>query len=165
MELKRYFDDFEIGDTATSPGRTVTETDVFRAAGYGYGGRVHVDREYMKETEWGDILVQNTVVISISSALWSALPGWEYEAPVAYGRDDMRFVSGVFPGDTLHLEAEVVEKRIRRKDLDAGRDRGIITVREEIRNQDGELAMINDHLSLLPFSPDFSPEGSDVEIE
>lgn len=165
MELKRYFDDFAVGDTATSPGRTVTETDIYREAGYGYGGRSHFDREYMKDSEWGDVLVQNTVLIAISSALWHELPGWDYEVPIAYGRDDMRFTAGAFPGDTLHLDAEVVEKRIRRKDLDAGRDRGIINIREWLLNQDDELVMIDDHLSLLPFSPGFSPEESDVEIE
>lgn len=160
MELKRYFDDFEIGDTATSQGgRTVTETDIFRTAGYGYGGRVHVDREYIDDSEFDDLLVQNTVLISISSALWNHLPGWEYEAPVAYGRDDMRFITPAYPGDTLHLEAEVIEKRIREKDLEVGRDRGLITVHEELINQRDELVMVNDHLSLVPFSPDFDPDG------
>lgn len=77
---------------------------------------------------------------------------------MAYGRDDMRFANPAYSGDTLHLEAEVVDKRIREKDLEAGRDRGLITIREELRNQDGDLVMINDHYSLLPFSPDVSPE-------
>lgn len=160
MELKRYFDDFEIGDTATSQaGRTVTETDIFRTAGYRHGGQVHVDREYIKDSEFDDLLVQNTILISISSALWNDLPGWEYEAPVAYGRDDMRFVNPAYPGDTLYLEAEVIEKRIREKDLEAGRDRGLITVHEELINQNDELVMVNDHLSLLPFSPEFEPDS------
>jgi len=158
MEIKQYFDDFEVGDTASSNGgRTVTETDIFRTAGYEYGGRVHVDREYIEGSEFEDLLVQNTVLITISSALWDNLPGWEYEAPVAYGRDDMRFVTPAYPGDTLFLEAEVADKRIRDKDLDVGRDRGLITIHEELLNQDDDVVMVNDHLSLLPFSPGFSP--------
>jgi len=154
MELKRYFEDFAVGDTATSPGRTVTETDIARTAGYEYGGRVHVDREYVEnETEFEDVLVQNTVLVSIASALWRELPGWEYEAPVAYGRDDMRFVTPAYPGDTLHLDAEVVDKHVREKDEAAGRERGVITIHEELRNQDDALVVVNDHLSLLPFAP------------
>lgn len=158
MEIKRYFDDFEVGDEATSQGgRTVTETDIFRTAGYEYGGQVHVDREFIDQSEFEDLLVQNTVLIAISSALWDSLPGWEYEAPVAYGRDGMRFVNPAYPGDTLHLEAEVTDKRVRENDLDAGRGRGLITIHEELVNQDDELVMVNDHMSLLPFSPGFSP--------
>ncbi|MFB6311492.1 MAG: MaoC/PaaZ C-terminal domain-containing protein [Salinirussus sp.] len=165
MEIKRYFDDFQIGDSQTSDGRTLSEADIHRAAGYEYGGRVHVDREYMQDTEWGDLLVQNTVLITISSGLWNELSGWEYEASVAYGRDNMRFVTGAHPGDTVHLEAEVTDKRIRQKDLDRGRDRGIITVTEELLNQDGDLVMINDHHSMLPWTDDFDPEASPIEIE
>lgn len=135
----------------------MTETDIFRTAGYEYGGQVHVDREFIEESEFDDLLVQNTVLISISSALWDDLPGREYEAPVAYGRDDMRFVMPASPGDTLYLKAEVTDKRVREKDLDAGRDRSLITVHEELINQDDELEMVNDYLSLLPFSPSFSP--------
>lgn len=159
MELKRYFGDFAVGDAAESPGRTVTETDVFRAAGYGYGGRVHVDREYMRDTEFGDVIVQNTVLIAVSNALWHRLPGWEYEAPVAYGRDGMRFVNPAFPGDTLHLEAEVIDSRVREADREAGRRRGLITVHEELRTADDELVLVDDHLTLLPFAPD--GEGDD----
>lgn len=162
MEVKRYYDDFEVGDEGTSKsGRTVTETDIFRAAGYGTSQPVHVDREFIEDSEFDDLLVQNTVLIVISNALWGDIPGWDYESPVAYGRDDMRFVNPAYPGDTLRLEAEVVDKRIRQKDLDAGRDRGLVTIREELRNQDDDLVMINDHHSLLPFSPGFLPESEE----
>lgn len=159
MNVKRYYDDFKIGDSGTSrSGRTVTETDIFRAVGYGTGGRVHTDRQYIADTEFDDLLVQNTVLLVLSSALWDDIPGWDYEAPIAYGRDAMRFVTPAYPGDTLHLDAEVVDARIREADLEAGRDRGLITIHEELRNHDDDVVMVNDHLSLLPFSPAFSPE-------
>lgn len=159
MELKRYFDDFEIGDSGrSSGGRTVTETDIFRAVGYGAGERMHVDREHVETTEFDDLLVQNTVLVVISSALWGDVPGWDYETPVAYGRDGMRFVNPAYPGDTLHLGVEVVDKRIREKDREAGRRRGLITITEELRNQNDELVMVNDHHSLVPFSPELDPE-------
>lgn len=159
MELKRYYDDYDVGDTASSAaGRTVTETDIFRAAGYEYGGQVHVDKEYMKNTEFGDIIVQNTVLIMVTNALWQDLPGWEFEASVAYGRDNMRFVNPAYPGDTLYLEAEVVDTRIRENDREQGRDRGLLTINEKLLNQHGDLVLINDHLTLVKFSPDFSPD-------
>lgn len=155
METKQYLDDFEIGDTAESPGRTVTESDIFRATGNGYSARVHVDREYVREeTEFEDLVVQNTVLIAISNALWFELDGWNCESPVAYGRDDMRFVTPAYPGDTLSLEAEVVDKRVREKDEERGLNRGVITIREELKKQTGDLVMVNDHLSLIAKSAD-----------
>lgn len=159
MTVKRYFDDFEVGDSGESRhGRTVTETDIFRSVGYGTSSPVHVDREYIDKTEFDDLLVQNTVLITVSSGLWEDISGWEFESPVAYGRDGMRFVTPAYPGDTLRLEAEVVDKRIRNKDREANQQRGLITINEKLRNQNDELVMVNDHLSLLPFSPKFTPD-------
>lgn len=146
--IKRYLEDFEIGDSGVSPGRTITETDLYRAAGYGgVGGELHYNKEYAANTRFGRRIVGNTLLIMISNRMWGAIPGWEFEVVAAYGRDNLRFTNPVFIDDTLHLEAEVVEKR------DRSEEDGIITVRERLMNQNDELTMIGDHLTLMKRAP------------
>lgn len=146
--VKRYLEDFEIGDTGKSPGRTITETDLYRAAGYGVGGEIHYNKEYAENTRFGGRIVGNSLLILISNRMWGAIPGWEYEIIAAYGRDNIRFTNPVFIDDTLHLEAEVIEKREREDDSE-----GIINIQEKLINQDGELTMIGDHLTLIKRRP------------
>lgn len=142
--VKRYLEDFEIGDEATSPGRTITETDVYRTIGFGVGGELHHNKEYAEnETPFEGRIVGNSLLILLSNYLWGALPGWEFAVVAAYGRDNIRFTAPVYIDDTVHLEAEVIDKRERDEDS------GIITIHEELINQDGELTMVGDHLTLI----------------
>jgi len=48
----------------------------------------------------------------------------------------------------------VTETRVRKADREADGRRGLITVHEELRKPDGELVLVDDHLTLLPFAPD-----------
>jgi acyl dehydratase len=49
--------------------------------------------------------------------------------------DKLRFVSPIRIGDTVHVDAEIVEKREIPNDL------GILTTRIQLRNQRGELVL------------------------
>ena len=49
-----YFEDFEVGWEVTSPGRTVTETDIVLFAGLsGDYNQLHTDAEFAKGTPFG----------------------------------------------------------------------------------------------------------------
>lgn len=141
---KRYYEDFEIGDSATSPmGRTISEADVYTQAGLaGSYNPLHTDSEYMADTEYGRRLVQNTLLLTVASGLNRRLP-WDRELVAVYGREDIRYVEPVFIGDTVYLESEVVDKR------EHDERGGIITFEERVYKADGTLAVSGKTLRLL----------------
>lgn len=141
---KRYYEDFESGDEAESPmGRTISEADVYTQAGLaGSYNPIHTDSEYMAETEYGRRLVQNTLLITVASGLNRRLP-WDPELIAVYGREDIRYPGPVYIGDTVRLESEVVDHRVRDDDT------GIVSFEESLRNQDDELVFTGTTLRLL----------------
>ncbi len=141
---KRYYEDFEVGDAAESPmGRTISEADVYTQAGLaGSYNPIHTDSEYAAETDYGRRLVQNTLLITVASGLNRRLP-WEPALIAVYGREDIRYVSPVFIGDTVRLESEVVDARTHDDDS------GIVSFEETIYNQDDELVVTGRTLRLL----------------
>lgn len=140
---KQYFEDFEVGETVESKvARTISESDLYTIAGLsGSYEELHTNKEYMKETEFGRPLVQNTLLIVIMEGLFKRVP-WEPATIAAYGRDDLRFISPVSVDDTIHLEMEIVDKQRR----DQG---GVITMEQRLFNQDDELVVKGNYLLLV----------------
>ena len=141
---KRYYEDFETGDTAETPmGRTISESDVYAQAGLaGSYNPIHTDREYMADTDYGARIVQNTLLMTIASGLRRRLP-WEPAIVAAYGRDNVRFTNPVFIDDTVRLESEILDKRVRDEES------GIVTIDEKLYKQTGELVYTGETLILL----------------
>lgn len=138
-----HFEDFDVGDTAESRvARTISESDVYTVAGLsGSYNELHTNKEYMKDTDFGRPIVQNTLLLLIMEGLLKRVP-WEPETIAAYGRDGIRFINPVFVDDTVELEVEIVGKKRR----DHG---GVITIEQRLLNQDGDLAVIGEYLLLL----------------
>jgi acyl dehydratase len=115
--------------------RTVTETDNLLISALTHNpAQLHLDAEYMKGSEYGQILVNSTftlglmVGVSISdTTLGTAIAnlGW----------DEVRFRGPVFIGDTLHVETEVAELR----DSKSRPEAGIVTFIHRAYNQRDEL--------------------------
>jgi acyl dehydratase len=68
---------------------------------------------------------------------------WHFNTYALYGFDGIRFVNPVFIGDTVHLEAEVVDKETRDEET------GVITVNCELTKEDGTLATVLKWLLLV----------------
>lgn len=139
-----YFEDVPIGETAEPPmARTISESDVYLQAGLsGSYNPLHTDKEYMKTTEYERPLVQNTLLVTVMEGLTRRLP-WEFATVAAYGRDNVRFTHPVFVDDTVHLTTELTEKRAKND------QHGIVTMNQELYNQDDSLVVVGDYLLLL----------------
>ncbi|MFZ5917998.1 MAG: MaoC/PaaZ C-terminal domain-containing protein [Chloroflexota bacterium] len=133
---KLWFEDYQVGETLISPGRTVTEADVVNFAGLtGDWHPLHTDAEYAQTTPFGERIAHGLLTLCIGSALlfrlgqYAALP----KSFIAfYGMDSVRFVGPVKLGDTIHCEMEITN--LEEKD----EKRGIIVARNTIKNQRGE---------------------------
>ncbi len=128
--LDKYFDELEVGQRAVSRGRTITEADLVMFSAFsGDWYPLHTDKEYAAGTVFGQRIAHGMLVLSVATGLVPMKPG---VVVAFYGMDKVRFTAPTFIGDTIRVEAEVIEKS------DKGAF-GVITVRQEIKNQRDEV--------------------------
>lgn len=124
-----FMDDVDIGQSWTSPARTVTETDLVNFAGIsGDFNPIHMDHEFARSGPFRKPIAHGILVMSISSGLSLNSPPMRTLAFV--GIRDWQFLEPVFIGDTLHVRTTVMEKEIRTRGK-----RALITWQREIVNQ------------------------------
>lgn len=101
----RPFEDYRLGDQWTSKGRTVTETDVVMFASLtGDWYPLHTDKEWAKQTRFGQRIAHGLLVVSIAMGLTPLEPGI---VVAFYGIDRMRFIAPTFIGDTIRVTYEI----------------------------------------------------------
>lgn len=145
---KRYFEEFESGDTTTFVGRTISESDIYNFAGLaGSYGEMHTNKEFAATTDYGQITAQGPLLLVVLSGFMTKID-WQPEAIAFYGLDDVRFPAPVFVDDTVRLELEVADTTER------DRESGIVTFDVELYNQRDELVMRCDWLLLARRDPD-----------
>jgi acyl dehydratase len=106
-----YFEDYNIGDSATSQGRTITETDIVNfAALSGDWNPIHVDAEYAKGGMFGERIAHGMLCLSIATGLAIQL-GFMQETVIAFMGLDWKFRGAIKIGDTIRMKAEVAEKK------------------------------------------------------
>jgi len=106
-----WFDELSLGQRFEHPiRRTVTETDNLLFTTLSHNpAQLHLDAEYMRESEYGQVLVNSCFTLSL--------------------------MVGVSVGDTLNIVTEVLELRESKSRPDAG----IVTFLHQAWNQRGEL--------------------------
>ena len=147
MEQTTYFEDYVLGATRTTFGRTITETDFVVHAGHtGDFFPHHMDAEYMKETEFGGRIAHGTLVFSIGVGLTASVVN-----PVAfsYGYDRLRFVRPVLIGDTIRTRTTIAAKEDDPKRPQSGR----VIERCEVLNQRNEVVLAADHIYVVERKP------------
>jgi len=133
-------DDIEIG-LSTRFSKTVSESDVYLFAGItGDLDPNHVDEEYCKRTSLGHRVAHGALIVGYMSAASTRILE-DFERPmVSVGYDRIRFIKPVYLGDTINIEYVVTS-------LDRERERIISKV--EVKNQQGELVCVADHIMQL----------------
>jgi acyl dehydratase len=132
----KYIDDFNEGQVDVSPGRTITETDVVTYSWIsGDINPMHTDAEYAAKSPLGQRLAHGTLGMSVCTGLSAQIGGLIGTAIAALGVEEWKFVGPIFIGDTVTLHATVVEARV----SESKPDRGILTRRMDLYNQNGKL--------------------------
>ena len=130
------FDQFDLGQTFVSQGRTVTEADVVNFASLsGDFNPLHTDEEFGKTTPFGGRIAHGMLVAAMATGManWTGV----FEGTIiALLEQVIRYRGAVKLGDTVHLELKVAEKKETSK-----LDRGILIVEAHVCNQDGKLAL------------------------
>lgn len=129
----RYFEDFKIGDSIVTQGRTITEADIVAFAGLsGDFNPLHLDAEATREGMFGGRIAHGLLVLAAASGL-----AWQLGVMVgtvqAFLSLEWKFRAPVRIGDTIHVEAEVAQRKAMPS---AGG--GIVTFNVVVKNQRDE---------------------------
>ena len=132
-DLRRYYEEIEVGEEYESPGRTVTETDIVLFAGLsGDYNVLHTDAELMKTSIFGERIAHGLLGLAIQSGLF--MRATKAYATLAFVGLRWKFKAPIKIGDTVRLRARVLAKR------DDGKpDRGFITLQRTVVNQRDEV--------------------------
>lgn len=136
MVAGKYFEELEPGMVFDhQPSRTVTETDNLLFTALTMNPQpLHLDAEFAKGTQHGQILVNSiftlglVVGLSVGDTTLGTTLG-------NLGFDETTFPNPVFIGDTITVQTEVLEKRESRSKP----DRGVVIFEHRGINQRGEI--------------------------
>ena len=132
--------DLAVGTTTTSPRRTVTEADVVAFAGLsGDFNALHTDEVAASATPFGTRIAHGLLGAAIASGLFTrtALSTSLQESLVALLGVDCRFVNPLRIGDTVHVEAEIIELRPTSDPC-----RGVVIVERRLVNHEGAVVQV-----------------------
>jgi acyl dehydratase len=127
-----YFEEFEIGQSIISAGRTVTEADVVGfAALTGDWTAIHTDAVYAAQHPLGQRVAHGLLGLSIASALAVRL-GFVEGTVLAFREiGSWKFSLPIYFGDTIHLRATVIDTKPMRR-----LGGGLVTFKVELLNQE-----------------------------
>tara|TARA_B100000609_G_C17126690_1_gene387947 strand:- start:57 stop:575 length:519 start_codon:yes stop_codon:yes gene_type:complete len=143
----RYFEDFEIGDVYEHrPGRTITETDNTWFTLLTMNQHpLHFDKEYGAKTEFGEVLVNSCLTISLVTGM--SVSDISQKTIANLGWDKVRLSGPVFVGDTLYAESQVLSKR----ESNSRPNQGIVSVETKGIKQDESVVISFERSMLIPF--------------
>ena len=143
----RYFEDFDIGDVYEHrPGRTITETDNTWFTLLTMNQHpLHFDKEYGSKTEFGKVLVNSCLTISLVTGM--SVSDISQKTIANLGWDKVRLSGPVFVGDTLYAESQVLSKR----ESNSRPNQGIVSVETKGIKQDESVVISFERSMLIPF--------------
>ena len=139
----QFLEDYVIGTTRISTGRTITEADIVLHAGQtGDFYPHHMDAEWCKTQDFKQRIAHGTLIFSVAVGQTA---GEINPEAFSYGYDRLRFIRPVFIGDTIKARCTVKETRDHPKKPDYGY---VVELVESI-NQRGETVLAAEHLLLV----------------
>ena len=140
---ERFFEDFIVGETRQTLGRTITEADIVAHAGQtGDFFPHHMDAEWCATQEFKRRMAHGTLVFSIGVGMTATDIN---PRAMSTGYDRVRFIKPVFIGDTIRSKATIKEKRSHTRRT----SHGIVVEQLEVSNQAGEIVLSAEHLYLV----------------
>jgi len=134
MGMGLYWDDVKIGQRFRTLGRTITEADITMFVGVtGMVEEMFTNMEYVRsESKIGSRPAPGSMVFCISEGL--LMQSTMQRTGMAFLECDLRILRPTTAGDTIHVQAEVVEARATSKP-----GRGLMRTANRVVNQRGEI--------------------------
>jgi acyl dehydratase len=142
MIVEQYFEDYEVGSSRESFGRTITEADFVVHAGHtGDFFPHHMDADWCATQPIGQRIAHGTLVFSVGIGLTASTINPQ---AISTGYDRLRFVRPVHIGDTIRTITRIAEKRDHKRAT-----HGVVVETVDIRNQRDETVLACEHLYLV----------------
>ena len=139
-----YFEDFAVGQEMETAGRTITEADIVTFAGLsGDFNLIHTNAEYAANFIFGKRVAHGMLVQSIATGLM-VQSGVIDGTVLAFRELTAKFSLPVFIGDTIHVEAKIVETKALRR-LGGGN----VTIKYGVINQEGKTVQRGEWIMLI----------------
>ena len=137
LQKSLYFEEFEVGQSISTVGRTVTEADIVAFAALSNDWtRIHTDAVYAAQHPFGQRVAHGLLIVSIASGLVIRL-GFIEETVLAFREiESWKFSLPVFIGDTVHVRATVTGIKALPR-LGGGQ----VNFKVEVFNQDDRVVM------------------------
>ena len=143
-----WFDDLKVGMRFKSGEATVSKEDIKRFAAEFDPQPFHTDEAAAQETAFKGLAASGWHTAAIAMKLAVSVRPFGPHPLLGAGVDDLRWMKPVRPGDTLHLEGEVVELIPSRT-----KPQGIARVKWTAYNQDGEAVYTFNPIGIVPRRP------------
>jgi acyl dehydratase len=132
-----YFEDFQPGQIFHTDRRTLTEADHINfATSFGFFEPLFMDRDYIAtQTPYKRPIVPGALTFCVAEGL-TILSGIFHATGLAFLGVELTILKPVFIGNSVTVRIEVLEKRETKK-----ADRGIVTFRHHVDNQNGSEVM------------------------
>lgn len=142
MTGSMHFEDYEVGTSRRTLGRTITETDIVMHAGQtGDFYPHHMDAEWCKTQPFERRIAHGTLIFSVGIGMSA---GEVNPEAFSYGYDRLRFIRPVFIGDTIHVRVTIKETR----DYPKNPELGMVVEGVEVINQNDDVVLACEHLLL-----------------
>ena len=126
------FEDLNVGDSWTTPARTVTESDVVQfAAMTGDFNPLHMDHEFAAKGPFKKPVAHGLLGVSWVAGLGCNNPKVDTAAFV--GIKEWSFLRPVYFGDTIHVESKIIGKG------NTGKRGGAVIWQHSVLNQRGKI--------------------------
>jgi len=143
-----WFDDLKLGMRFASDKLTVTKEDILRFAAEFDPQPFHTDEVAAKSTILNGLAASGWHTAAIAMRLAITARPFGPHPLLGAGVDDLRWMKPVRPGDTLHLEGEVVELIPSRT-----KPQGIARIKWTAYNQSGEAVYTFNPIAIVPSRP------------
>ena len=131
-----YFEDIEIGDIRKAGPYFVSKDEIIRFAEQYDPRPFHIDEEAAAHSAFGGLSASGAHTFAIFVLLTNKFQP-QHRALAGLGFDELKLPHAVRPGDELHLEETVLDKR----ETKSRADRGVLRTQIQLRNQRGETVL------------------------